>query len=226
MARREDELDGDRQQHADTGHQEAGVPAIAFGHGARDDARQQCTDVDAHVEDGEGTITAVIALLIEVADHRGDVGLEQAVADDQQAEADIQQHLGVEAAHGRRHGEHELPGRHDQTPDQDRTAGAQPVVGQRSAEHRRDVHQAREDAVQLQGVALIPAQTATGDGIGEIEHQQGTHGVIGEAFPQFRGEQQIESGRMPEQLTAVGSGRGVCGHGTSKEVSAEAAQPG
>ena len=52
-------------------------------HELGDDRRQERADVDAHVEDVVGAVLEVAALGIEVADHRRDVRLEEAVADDQ-----------------------------------------------------------------------------------------------------------------------------------------------
>src|SRR5690606_5327636 len=53
-----------REQHADTGADEGGLPAVGGGGCATDHAGQQGAQVDAHVEDGEGTVATVVTFLI------------------------------------------------------------------------------------------------------------------------------------------------------------------
>jgi hypothetical protein len=51
--------------------------------------RHEGADVDAHVEDVETRVALGVARLVEVADHHRDVGLEEAVADDEADEAAV-----------------------------------------------------------------------------------------------------------------------------------------
>ena len=49
------------------------------------------TDIDADIEDRIGAVDALIAGLVEIADLRGDVRLEEAIADDEQQQAEEKQ---------------------------------------------------------------------------------------------------------------------------------------
>ncbi len=76
-------LDHQREQHTDTGTDEGSLPAVGSRGSTTDHTCQQGAQVDTHVEDGEGTVTTVVTLCIEVANHGGDVRLEQTVTHDQ-----------------------------------------------------------------------------------------------------------------------------------------------
>ena len=73
---------GDEESPAES----SGIVEAAFEESA-DEWGEQGSDVHTHVEDGEGCIFAAVVLRIEVAYHRGDVGFEQSITDDQHAEA-------------------------------------------------------------------------------------------------------------------------------------------
>ncbi len=105
------------ERHADAGGAEAPVPAIgrieaagaepalegiALRQEAGHQRREEAADVDAHVEDREAGVAALVAGRIEPADHGADVGLEQAGADRDQRQADVERGL-------RRHRQREMP---------------------------------------------------------------------------------------------------------------------
>ncbi len=110
------------EQHADTGADEGGLPAVGGGSSATDYTGQQGTQVDAHVEDGEGAVTTVITSLIQVAHHGGDVRLEQAVTHDQQAEARVEDGVDHVREHGVGQSQGELAGGHEHGTKQDGAA--------------------------------------------------------------------------------------------------------
>jgi hypothetical protein len=174
VALREGKLDDDRDQHADAGGQEADAPAIGrvLAERRAHERREERARVDAHVEDHEGAVAARVALRVEVADHRRDVGLEEAVADAHQQQAQVEarrrrgesdaergQGKGTRGAHGvERCGEQELARRHHESADDDGLALAEPVVGDPSAEYRRQVDEAGVPGIELERLRLGPAE--------------------------------------------------------------------
>ena len=78
------EIDRKPDQHADPGGGKAVMPAGEFAQRAADERCQNGAEIDADIEDRIGAVAAGIAGLIERAYLRGHVGLEAAVAEDQQ----------------------------------------------------------------------------------------------------------------------------------------------
>jgi hypothetical protein len=78
----------------------------AVGQDAGEDWRNERAGIDAHVEDGESGIAALVTACIQLANLRRDVRLEQAVADDDRGQAD-QEHGLVGHHHTNRPGCHE-----------------------------------------------------------------------------------------------------------------------
>ena len=180
-----------------------------------DQRREEGADVDAHVEDDEGAVAARVALRIEVAHHRRDVRLEEAVADAHEHEAEVEagrrfgkgdaeqrQGKGTRGAQGvERRGEHELPGGHHQAAEDHRLALAEPVVGDPAAEDRGAVDEPQVPTVELQRLRVRPAEARIdrvrrGRG---VQHEQRAHAVEAEALPHLRGEQEVEALRVAEE---------------------------
>src|SRR5262249_47205634 len=80
-------------QHADARGAEAIVPADAFSERAADERRKKRPDIDAHVKDRIGAIAARITARVEFADLARHVGLEGAVAENEDEEREQQQRL-------------------------------------------------------------------------------------------------------------------------------------
>src|SRR5262249_54399496 len=121
------------------------LPADVLAEVAADERREEGTEVDADVEDHEGAIAARIALLVQIADLRRDVRLEEAVADDEEEEARIEEAL----VHQR-----ELRRGHDDAADEHALALPDQLVGEVTAEHRRQVREAGVEAVDLRRLLL------------------------------------------------------------------------
>ena len=181
-------------------------PSVEHTSGARKRA-----GVDAHVEDRERAVTACVALLVEVAHHRGDVRLEEAVAQHEDHEADVEE---AEIA-GDGGGECELADGHQQAADDHGLALAEVVVGEPAADQRREIHEAGEEPVELQRLRLRPAEAGVGrlDARDQRQHQQRAHAVVAEAFPHLGGEEQEQSFRMAEPGFPGDRGQGGAGHG-------------
>ena len=127
----------DAEEHAEAGHGEPEVPAepridsVALEepekHGAlREEAaherRRHRPDVDPHVEDGEAGVTADIVLAVQAADHRADVRLEEADADDDEREPEIEERSA-------RHRERKMSRGDDAAADEHGAALPQEAVG-------------------------------------------------------------------------------------------------
>ena len=214
---REGELDDHGQQHADARGEEAGAPAVGrvLAERRADERREERADVDAHVEDDEGTVAARVALRVEVAHHGRDVRLEEAVADAHEHEAEVEAGRRIrkgDAERGQGKGtrgaqcvercrEHELPCSHDETAEDHGLALAEPVVGDPAAEDRGAVDEPQVPAVELQRLRVRPAEA----GIHRVrrgrrvQHEERAHAVEAEALPHLRGEQEVEALRMTEE---------------------------
>ena len=81
------EIDRKPERHADAGGGEAVVPAELLAERAADERRQERAEIDADIEDREGAVAARIAGRVERADLGRDVGLERAVAEDEDGRA-------------------------------------------------------------------------------------------------------------------------------------------
>ncbi len=200
MAGAEQEL-GEAQGHADAGQGEAQVPVDLLADGADDQRGGEGTEVDAHVEDGEAAVPArVVGPVVEVADHRRDVGLEQARAERDQREAGEERHTD-------RQGQQEVADHDDRAAERDGLPGAEEAVGDPAAREGQQVDHRRVDAVDGARDGHLHAEAAVGDGGGHVEHQQGTHAVVAEALPHLAHEEGGEAPGVPEEGLAAGRGR-------------------
>ena len=189
--------------HADAGGDEHPL-VVRVGVGAEDLARQPAgddrrdhrADVDAHVEDRETGIAAGIALHVELADHGRDDRLEQAVADDDRRQAQLEQRLA-------RRGQHEQAQRHEHRAEQDRTLEADQAVGDVAAEDRTGIDQREVRAVHLAcrpftgGIATVELRD-------DVQDHRPADAVEREALPELRHEEHPQRLGMPEDLGKFG----------------------
>ena len=132
--------DDDRDEHAAGGDGERRVEAELSLHELHHDGREERADVDAHVEDVVGAVLQVAAFGIEVADHRRDVRLEEAVADDQAGQRGVDEPI-------ERNGEQQVAGHEEEAADHHRLAVADLLVRDPAADERAgiDEHQVVRD---------------------------------------------------------------------------------
>jgi hypothetical protein len=76
--------------HADAGDREAQMPVDALAEIARDQRRDERAEVDAHVEDREGGVTSDVVRRVQLRDDDRDVAFQQAGAEDDQRQAEIE----------------------------------------------------------------------------------------------------------------------------------------
>ena len=155
--------------HAHPRRAEAPVPAEFFGKEARDHGAEECADVDAHVKNSEARVTARILLFIQAANQGGNIRFEKPIADNEQAQADMQQRR-------KRHGK--MTERHHHTTDQNRAAQTQPAIGEIAAEYRGEIDQTGVGRVNRQRIAALIMQR-----IHQVQHQQRAHAVETKTFP-------------------------------------------
>ena len=74
--------------HSDAGEAKTGPPAEIIGKQRAEQLAQNRSQVDAHIEDGEAGVAPPIALLVQRADDRRNVRLEETVADGDQRQSD------------------------------------------------------------------------------------------------------------------------------------------
>jgi hypothetical protein len=84
------------EQHADAGRREAEMPIDALRQISGDERANERAEVDTHVEQGEPGVAAGVSLPIERADERAYVRLQQAGADDDEAQACVEERQRLE----------------------------------------------------------------------------------------------------------------------------------
>src|SRR5262245_318557 len=75
--------DGDAGEHADRGKSKTAMPAERLADVAAQEWSHGGAQVDTHVENGEAAVALHAAGTIQRADHRRNIGFEEAVASDQ-----------------------------------------------------------------------------------------------------------------------------------------------
>ena len=193
------EQDHDRREHAATSADERSFPCPFVARVGREEVRGERADVDPHVEDVEPSVALGIALHVEVAHHRADVGLEEPVADAQQHEPRRERPRLA----GR---EQEEAARVDEPADQHRLAIAEEPVREDAAEVGREVDEREVDAVDLVADILRPTEAAALR-VRRVEQQHRDDRVEAEALPHLDEEQSVEALRMASEHAVLALGR-------------------
>ena len=210
------EIDTKPCNHADSCSHEAVLPGVLLSEGSADEWREERPEIDSHVEDREGPVTARIARRVEASDLRGDVRLKAAVAQNKEEEA--RQECCF--AH-----QQELAARHQETADDHGFPLADHLVGQKSAEKRGEIYEARIETVDLRREGLnshgtenrfkprlqdseaenIPAVKSVLDKVvGHVQDEQGAHAVVGETLPHLGEKQHEQPARMSQNCLLAG----------------------
>jgi hypothetical protein len=149
--------------HAHAGRQESPGPSCALAQCARTIGRAEGAQVDAHIEQHEAVLAAMVAGGEQLAHQRADIGLEHARAHDHRRQPAIeQQEVQPRGVRCRRAGrsQQEVGAGQAQTADHHRPEGADQPVGDPAAQQRGHEDHAHGDAEQLEGGALVHAQPA------------------------------------------------------------------
>ena len=174
--------------------------AVDVAHLRTDGRGQQGPDIDADVEDGEAGVAAGVVIGVELADNRGDVGLEVAIAHDDGAHTHIEP--GVSPPK-----DQEFADAHEDAAQDHRVAVTQQPVGNAATQHRSGVYQGGVGAVDAEGLGI-----AHGEGFDQVEGEEGAHAVVAEALPHLGKEERVQATRM----AALGHSR--IRHGESDQV--------
>ena len=166
-----DDADG----HADADGDEGEAPVDELANVADDERGDPGADVDAHVVDGEAGVAAGVAGGIEAADERGDVRLEEAGAEADDAEAEIE-HFD------RGRGEAEVADGDGDAAVEDGLALAEETVSEPSAGDAHEVNEGDDHAIDGGAFAFVEGETSGGD---HVEQEQGSHTVVAKALPHF-----------------------------------------
>jgi hypothetical protein len=200
----------DAQEHPDAGGHERRPPADLVARDRGDEVAHEGTDVDAHVEDVEAGLlerTEALLLVVEVADQRRDVRLEEAVADDDEQQREPER----DAVPGDRQAA--VAEAHQDAAEDDRPAVTDDAVGEQPADEGRQVDQRQIRAEDVRGVAVRHRQAAHRriGRIGRIRHVQdedAEHQVEAEPLPHLGEEQDRQaSGMVLEHRGVSGIGR-------------------
>ena len=202
------------------------MPALGRGQRSADEVADEGAEVDAHVEDGEGAVAARVAGPVEVANLGRDVGLEGAVADDEQQERNEEPVL---VGHG------EVAERHEGAAEDDRLALSPVAVGEVAAEDGGRVDEARVPAVEHRGVGADRRRWVAVDEVADevpaddrvriarssrlaalhdlarddeevvhhVELQEPAHAIVGEALPHLSQEEHAEADGVAKEATVV-----------------------
>jgi len=130
---------------------------------------------------------------------------------------------------------------HQRRADDDGTALAEHAIGKQAAEDRREINEAGIEAIDLRSQRLQVERTEHGlkcrtehceakdivnvrlqqQIFDHVKDEQRAHPVIGKAFPHFGREQESQTARMAEQLSAAAAYFGKWmwgGHGTETDM--------
>jgi hypothetical protein len=166
---------------------------------AGDQRRDQCADVDPHVENREPGVAARIRRGIQVADDGGDVRLEQSGAHDNEHESRKERGLGEH----RRQRDREMSQRDEHRAVVDRAPQTKPAVGDPPAGKRGEIDARRIDADDRGCRLPIEAEPAIEQRRRHEQHEQRTDPVIREPLPHLGEEQRAQAARVTEEPTVT-----------------------
>ena len=168
------------------------MPVHALAKIPAHERRDERAGVDPHVEDRIARVSARIVRGIQPADDDADVALQEAGANDDEEESEVE---GGE----RWHGHAEVAAGDQDAAVQHRALRTDQAVRDPAARQRRHVHHRRVQAVDGARGGRVEAQAAGGGGGGHEQDQKGAHPVVAEALPHLREEEGGEASRMTEE---------------------------
>ena len=200
--------DDQADEHPDHRGQETVFPTDLFPEKSRSKRSDECSDVDAHVKDRKAYIAARIVFGIYRADHRGDVGLEKAVAHDQQAQPCVKQ-IFLECHHFRREsllrvkhgadGQRKLSYGHQQSTHIRAYLLPEPFVCQNTTNDRRYIDQPEIDSVDGHRFSPVHPEPAGSKSRRKEQEQHSPHRIEAETLANPGGKDGKKSHRLPEK---------------------------
>jgi hypothetical protein len=173
---------------------------------AGDQRAREGADVDRHVVERETGVPALVVGAVELADHGGHVGLEQAGAGADEAQAG--------PGHRARGDRHRVVPAGDQDPaPQHRAVRAEDAVGEPAARDRDEIDQGSVGCGYGCGRSGRHAHAAVRDGIREVEDEDGLHAQERETLPDLETGEREQPLGLAEEGVVVPGGRLVGGLG-------------
>ena len=208
------------ERHADRGEAEAEVEAPLLLQQAGEQRTEQGAEVDAHVEDREAGVAALVVLVVERADERGGVGLETTAAERDQHQAD------PDAGETGQQGQRDVAEHHDHGAVEQRALRTDHPVGEPGAEDRGQVDGAAVRPDDPGGGGLVDAEAAVGRRVVQVDQQDPLHAVEGEPLPHLDAEQVGEDAGLSEELLLVAGLFRVRGRDSHSETCCHATAEG
>ena len=171
--------DDKAEHHASASGGERPAPAVGVAHRFPSKWGQACADVDAHVEDRKSRVASRVALHIQVADQRRDIGLKEAVAKDKQSERTVKSRLAVDR-------EDEVASRKQRSSDQDRARVTELPVSKHAPKERGEIDEPHVVAVHGEGLSLGELEMLV-----HIQREQSDHQIEAEALPHLCKEKNV-----------------------------------
>jgi len=188
-------------RHAERRQRKAPAPAEAVGEPAHQQRPDQGPEIDAHVEDREPRVAARAAFGIERGHHDAGVGFEQADADRDHEQPEVED---LRAAHG----QHEIAGDDQHCAAHHRALRAEQPVGDPAAEEAEEIGAADVHAVDVVRGLVIKTQATLGHRRHHEQDEDPAHAVVGEPFPHLGEEQGGEAARLAEDRPGRRGSRG------------------
>ena len=168
------------------------MPIDALRQISGDERTNERAEVDTHVEQGESGVAARVSLPIERADERAYVRLQQAGANDDEAQACVEERKRLER-------EREVARSDDDPADEHASILAEHAVRHETAEDRGPPDAARVRPVDRRRVRIREAQSARAGWRGHVQNEERTHPVVAETLPHLREEERRESAWVAEE---------------------------
>ena len=188
------------QGHADGGRREAGVVAVVVLEPSGHQRGEEGADVHGHVEQLEAAVAPRVVIVVEAADDRGQVRLDEPRPDGDADDPDPRQ--------GRPGDRQADVAGHD---DEAAVEGGQPraddTVGEDAAGDRQEIDGGAVGGEDDLAGVVAQAEAAVGEGIGDEVEQDGAHPVVGEALPHLDVQHPRQSVGVAEEDAAVLPGR-------------------
>src|SRR5712691_2359182 len=164
---------------------------------AGDPRRDECAEVDAHVENRETRVAPRVLRGIERSDNRAYVWFQETRADDDQSEAGEEEWQAGD-------GHAEMAACDDDAADEHCAAMTEPSVGDEAAGDAHQVHEHRVQAIDHRGPLRAESNARLLRRSDHVEKEQRAHSVVAEALPHLGHEQRGQAARMAKPLLFEG----------------------
>jgi len=165
------------------------VPTVLVVDDSGHEVAQEAADIDSEVEDVEASVFEVAVFRVEPAKHRGDVGLEQTVADDEKSQSEVEHAQAFER-------QTDVASDHDDGADHDRLAVAEDAISDDAADEGGEVDQGGVATHDRAHFRHAHVQAALGRRGAQELRQETEHEVEREPFPHLGHEQAREFARV------------------------------